>query len=205
MNLLLFICLQFSPIQETIPDGSFSYPGLNPREILIVDRKNSPLLEKSYQDLLASLKERKMEKEILLHLLYYVRETLFDPNLCNMENVATLIQALHPDELEPEIPLDFFLKQRTGVCRHMALTTAYIIDRLISDGWLKGQSLLIRENIPSGRHAWTLFLSEEGAWHLDASWGFLADGKTEEGFLHLCQYYGKQVMLKQNKRWSSDD
>jgi len=205
MNLLLPLFFLFCPIKETIPDGSFCYKGLHPREIIILDRDNSPILENSYQDLLGILEKNTSEKELLLHVLLFVRETLFDPSLCSMESVAALISSHYPGELEPEISLEFFLKNRIGVCRHSALTSAYFLHRLSKDGYLEGTTFLIRDDIPGGRHAWTLFLSEEGAWHLDTYWGFLENGKTREGFQHLSQYYGRHIMLEQKKRWANND
>jgi len=193
LALSILLCL------ESIPEGSFLYPGSKPREVISVDPARSPYLSRAYEKF--EITEDLSEEQILNCLLHYVREELFDLNLCNKWDLINLIHTLYPDETEPEIPLDEFLKHKTGLCRHLALTTTYLIDRLIKDGWLQGNAYLIRENCPTGRHAWTLYLSEEGAWHLDSLWGVLENGKTSAGFSNLCDNYGKRNMYEQKKRW----
>lgn len=202
MNFILSTIIYLLPIlQESIPDGPFQYSGAHPREIIVVDPEASPLLDAAYDKLLTYLKEDFSEEQIIELVFLYVREVLFNLNLCNEREVRALIYTLHPDEAEPEIPLETFLKYKTGLCRHIALTSTCLLNRLIKDDWLQGDAFLIRENCPSGRHAWTLFLSEEGAWHLDSLWGVLENGKTSAGFSRLCDNYGKRIMYEQKKRW----
>lgn len=204
MNLILSAIFFLHPIiQESIPEGTFTYPGFHPREIILVEPERSPLLEKAYHEIESKLKETSSEQEILEITSRYVREVLFDLNFCNERKVSSLIQTLYPDESEPEISIETFLEQKTGVCRHIALTSTYLVNRLIKAGWLKGEALLIRENCPTGRHAWTLFLSNDGAWHLDSLWGVLENGKNSAGFSELCNKYGKRTMNDQKKRWET--
>jgi len=143
------------------------------------------------------------EEQILETVFWYVREELFDLSLCNERLVQLFIHSLYPDETEPEIPLETFLEHKIGVCRHIALATTCLVDRLVKEGWLEGEALLIRANCPTGRHAWTLFLSEEGAWHLDSLWGIFENGKTGAGLSKLCDNYGKRIMNEQKKRWEN--
>ncbi|NGX60388.1 MAG: hypothetical protein KR126chlam3_01561, partial [Chlamydiae bacterium] len=86
---------------------------------------------------------------------------------------------------------------------HIALTTTYLLDALIEKKKLKGELFFIREQTPFGRHAWTLLLTETAAWHIDAYWGIIENGKTDAGFARLCQKYGKRVMERQKLRWQS--
>lgn len=195
--LLSFLFLScFPEINDMIPEGPFSYPGQNPREIIIVDPSNAPLLKEATQNLVVRL-----EKDILQTTLQFVREELFDIMNCDDETVWALIDQNSEGKLEPEIPLELFLKEKVGVCRHIALTTTYLIDHLIKKEILTGEVFLIREQTPFGRHAWTLLLTEEGAWHLDAYWGILENGRTDEGFFKLCRKYGTRVMERQKQRW----
>jgi|GEM_PF-3150162 len=190
--LLLF----FPPIEEVIPEGPFSYPGKSSREVIIVDPNHAPLLDRATQSLL-----QQVEKDILQKTLCYVKEELFDLDLCDED---TLWNFIAETEMFPEIPLDVFLDAKIGVCRHFALTATYLIEQLIRKGVLKGEVFLIREDTPFGRHAWTLFLSEHSAWHLDAYWGVLENGKTDAGFSKLCHKYGMRVMQKQKLRWENE-
>jgi hypothetical protein len=192
----------FFPIQEHIPDHPFCYPGIKKREVIVVDPQNAPLLEASAKDFVNRLTPEMKEEEILRELLHFVRDALFDPPLCTNANLQNYI--LQSYGLYDEIPIDYFLSGKTGVCRHLALTSTYIADYLVKTGWLKGEALLIRDDLPSGRHAWTLFLSEEGAWHLDACWNIFKNGKNRADFYHLCQKYGRRVMKQQEKRWKKE-
>jgi len=178
--------------QEAIPDGPFSYPGINRREVLLVDPENSPILNEAFADLKNQLEKTFDEREILLTTFYFVREHLFDLDRCTEKIVAELIQQFTGQE--PEISIEIFLEEKIGVCRHIALVTTYLLHRLNLEGWIEGKALLIREQIPSGRHAWSVFISESGAWHLDPYWGIFENGKTRAGFCHLCQKYGKRAM-----------
>lgn len=201
MNLILSALLFLTPIiDEAIPEGPFRYPGTHPREVIVVDPENSPLLDQAYGKLEKRI-EGLTEEQILETIFWYVRDELFDLRLCKEKLVQQFIYSLHPEETEPEIPLETFLEYKIGVCRHIALATTCLVNRLVKEGWLEGEALLIRANCPSGRHAWTLFLSEEGAWHLDSLWGIFENGKTNAGFSKLCDNYGKRIMNEQNKRW----
>jgi len=191
----LLLSLSFPAVEETIPEGPFSYPGQSPREIIIVNPNEAPILEGATQDLLVQV-----EEEILHKTLAFVREELFDLDLCDEDKLWSFIEETG---LFPEIPLDVFLDAKIGVCRHFALTATYLIEQLIREGVLKGEVFLIREDTPFGRHAWTLFLSEQGAWHIDAYWGVLENGKTDAGFSKLCHKYGRRVMESQKKRYEN--
>ncbi len=201
MTLFLFLLALFPSIEKTIPEGPFIYPGLHPREVIFVDPENSPILDTVYKDLKKRLSSEYTEKEILQIISLYIREEIFDLNKCNPASLTLLIQELHPEEDEPEISLDAFLQEKTGLCRHVALVTTYLVDRLVKDEWLEGETFFIRENLPDQRHAWTLFISEEGAWHLDALWGVLENGKSDAGFFRLSKKYGRRTMEGQKKHW----
>lgn len=203
MNLILSALLFLTPIiDEAIPEGPFRYPGSRPREVIMVDPENSPRLDQAYRELEQRL-EGLTEEQILETVFWYVREELFDLSLCNERLVQLFIHSLYPDETEPEISLETFLEYKIGVCRHTALATTCLVDRLVKEGWIDGEALLIRANCPTGRHAWTLFLSEEGAWHLDSLWGIFENGKTGAGLSKLCDNYGKRIMNEQKKRWEN--
>lgn len=206
MNCILYLLLlsSFPEIGETIPSGPFSYPGQNPREIIIVDPTSSPLLTQAKERILLKIDPLASEEEILINTVHFVREELFDLMKCDETNVWKFIIARSDEEELPEIPLDAFLKEKLGVCRHIALTTTYLLDALIEKEKLKGELFFIREQTPFGRHAWTLLLTETAAWHIDAYWGIIENGKTDAGFARLCQKYGKRVMEEQKLRWEDD-
>lgn len=194
--LALVLLSTFPKIDQAIPEGSFSYPGQSIREVITVDPEDSPLLQKACTDL-----KRSLEKTILSKTLQFVQENLFERDCCTEENLRHLLQNFGNGQPDPDISLEVFLEEKTGVCRHIALTTTYLINHLIKEGFLEGSTYLIREQTPLGRHAWTLFLSKDAAWHLDPYWGILEDGKTRAGFSQLCKKYGKKTMERQKVWW----
>lgn len=196
---LLF--LAFVVLEERIPDEAFCYPGKYDREIITFHPESSPVFEKTYQELRNQLWYGQSEEEILLTTVNFVQQEAFNLALCTNPQVVKMIIG----DGRKEIPLDAFLEKRQGVCRHIALCVTLLIHRLIEEEVLHGTAYLIRENLPWGRHAWTLFLSEKGAWHLDAYYGVLENGKSRAGFSSLCQKYGKEVMQRQSRRWKNDD
>lgn len=185
---LLFL---WALLVEQIPPEPFAYSGKGPREVILFDKDRAPHFDQALATLLSRLDEEATEQEILETTTCFVRDELFDQ--------STPIEPLIDEG--GEIPLETFLETRTGLCRHYALTTTLLIDQLIKGGKLDGEVYLIREETPKGRHGWTLFLSEEGAWHLDPYWDLLKNGKEEKDFLGLCQKYGKRTMEKQKLRW----
>lgn len=188
-------------IDEGIPEGPFCYPGKHKREVITFDPQSAPLFEQAYQTLKNRLIGLTSEQEILLETVDFVQRDLFDLPECTNQNVIQLI--LH--EGMGEIPLETFLREKKGVCRHLALTVTLLVDSLVRDGTLSGKALLIREDLLWGRHAWTLYLSESGAWHLDAFYGIMENGKTRAGFSLLCQKYGCDAMMRQQARWEHDN
>lgn len=203
MNLLLplFLLFSLSEIEETIPNAPFVYPGKHPREVILFDPPNSPRLQEAKSQFFEKLRPSFSEAEILVTLIDFIRDEVFDLTKCDNKILSNL---LGDTSKEPEIPIDYFIEQRIGVCRHIALVTTYFVDQLIKENMLSGEVFFIRENLPYGRHAWTLLLTETGAWHIDAYWGSLENAKTDAGFLNLCRKYGKRVMDTQKLRWSHD-
>jgi len=203
MNLLLslFFLFTFPEIEETIPNSPCAYPGKHPREVILFDPPNSPLLQAAKNQFFEKLSPPFSEAEILVSLIDFIRGEIFD---LTKSETTKLRNLLGDTSNQPEIPIDFFIEHRIGVCRHMALITTYFVDQLIKENMLPGEAFFIRENLPYGRHAWTLLLTESGAWHIDAYWGSLENGKTDAGFLNLCKKYGKRIMDTQKLRWNHD-
>lgn len=202
MLLAIFLLTHFAQLGETIPEGPFQYRGKLPREIITCDPAHSPILEAKYKEWVEEVRGANGEEQILHQLLTYLRAKTFSIEECTPAKVIRWIETNYKESKEAEIPLDAFLEARLGVCRHTALTTTYFLDRMVKEGRLQGKPFLIREELPFGRHAWTLLLTEQGAWHIDTLWGVIANGKTKVGYQRLCSLYGKGVMERQKLRWT---
>ena len=59
------------------------------------------------------------------------------------------------------IVLDDFMEAKIGVCTHHALLNAYILSRLIDDGFLKGQVIHYQQQLNDRTHVWNLFIDEQ--------------------------------------------
>lgn len=214
MKFILFIFFAFhslaishqSPVllDEEIPDPPFVYKGMSPREIITYDQKSSSLMD-TYVDQFISLLPLNSSLEFTLQkLIQFVAYTLFDPRLCNEFDTYELIQKFcTPTNEFPEIPLDIFLKAHIGLCRHISLCTALLLDKLIKKDLIKGNVLFIRAETPQGRHAWPLLVSERNVWSIDPYWRILEDAKTVVGWQTLCERYGEKTMEQQRFRWDS--
>lgn len=196
MIYLTAIFFLVSLLNETLPKGPVAYVGKGPREIILLDPDNSPLLKQAVDSFIMQLPKHIPEEEIINELVHYIAYELFDPSLCNEDFVFSFISE------KKEMPLEAFIEAKAGICRHIALTTVYFLEKCVEKDVLDGKAFLIREDIPSGRHGWALFLTKNSAWHIDAYWGFAIDGKNSSGFKRLCQKYGKRVMDKQKTRWN---
>lgn len=184
--MILFLLIALTPMDETLPDGSFSYPGQNRREVILFDPDNSPHFDAAYQRLTSQITPEMEEVEILQTVGELI-ETLFDREKGSPQSIYSFAGTR-------EVPLDAFLEEKIGICRHYALVAALFLKRLSNEGWIDGEARLIRRDIPDRRHGWCLFLSEDHAWHFDPLWGILEDMRTETGTLRLYQRYGKKAI-----------
>lgn len=198
--MIALLLLALLPIDEAIPDEAFCYLGKYEREVITFDPSNCPAFDKAYQNLREHLTDLESEEDILLTTLDYVQRELFDLSLCTNPRVLEMIS----EDGRKEIPLDAFLQEKQGVCRHIALCVTLLLHQLIDEEVLDGEVYLIREDLSWGRHAWTLLITKQSAWHLDAYQGIFEDGKTRAGFSNLCQKYGRDVMQRQSTRWKHD-
>ena len=174
------------------------------REVIVLNPKNSPLLNAHYNHIVAFLRSQAghlTEREILTYVKNYIRNYMLfrstEPSLERM--TAQLVgdfkrerpaESLDYEESScypghgnvtvkvPFIPIDHFIEKGIGVCRHHALIAAYIFDRLTYEDppLLKGAVQHMRDNIFRGAHVWVTFVSESGSkWLVDTLWDTLED------------------------------
>ena len=198
------------------------------REILVLNSTQSPELAMHYTQFRKLLHSGMTTFDVLHVLKDYVRKQIFPSCLLqNMSLVdavilpsisldgdlestvsrmvdqarkthLTVTNTKNPSTLIPIMPLDDFVKSQIGLCRHHALTTAYLIDRLLSekDPLIEGTVQHIRGNLDgpfNGAHSWdTLIPKQKGKaspekWHLDTFWDELfnfAEDQTKLRWLY---------------------
>jgi hypothetical protein len=193
MAALVVLCFgekDFEPVEE---DSSFSllekahaWVAATPyaHEILLLDPEDSPLLSAYYEwnkDAF-SLAARESAPALFCKISSVLHNEIFT----NIENPRKGVAIVRAKWGHPCVPLDIFIDNHSGVCRHFVLAAAYFLARLQSENLLSFQPLeirIIRENlIYGGRHAWL----QVGSWHFDPYWNLIADmaNTTHREFLY---------------------
>lgn len=181
------------------------------REMILLDPNNSPLLLAHYNNfdhLIARYMQGKgkdqLSPEDLINITNMFMCNCVFPRSNNMESqVDDLVEKCKQDptiskvNFQPCIPIDVFLKEKSGVCRHHALVGAYLLDRYIQEHAdtcsFKGKVQIMRDNVNGflkGGHAWlTLVCSNNKNFCIDTLneiSGDLGDSNFRETTLQDC-------------------
>ena len=157
-------------IGRDTPINGGVYVGAVPREALVVDDSTQPELNQAYQELLRRrlIKVQRGEEfkvGILREVFDLARELLpRDP-----ARVEELVRYQQQDQ---KVSLGSFIG-KAGVCRHIALLTGYMLERLIRDGHISGKVSVDRNYIEGfGGHSWVRYInSSEKVFIIDAALG----------------------------------
>lgn len=177
------------------------------------------ILELKYAHLLTELKtftspqddKSDTTEDFLKQIKKYVQTYIFP--LDNKGNLVALVEEdilqykkenpeLHIKEA-PFIPIEYFIHKKHGVCRHHAIVTAYLIDRLIRENKmpLRGNIHVVRGELPQAPHAWVVFRSYNGkSYHLDTIFDKLVDISSDTGLSSLESIYQTKEVAIQDKR-----
>lgn len=230
---IIFDGIKYTPItshQFGLSTGQFVSSGsFSSRELVLVDFEQSPHLQEHYNELVSLLESAKKngtlnpstEVSTLLQIIKtYVRTEIFptcnNPSLENeTEQAIEEYRTNHPDSrlmLKDEkdsvsvVPIDYFVEKKLGVCRHHALVTALLIDRLISE---HGDSLIpngvvqhVRDIIKTDNeafaHVWLTLVESNGTkWHIDTLWDMVEDLSDSTGVDNLKKIYGPTAIDNQ--------
>ncbi|MFI5333543.1 MAG: hypothetical protein ACHQT8_00045 [Chlamydiales bacterium] len=216
-----------------LPPGSGEFPstrfvsiGETPfrREIISLDPSTSETLEKKYALLLSKiLSECSTYEEIFTLTAGFVRREVFSPPLSNEQNINDFLQDwIHANarrrdaftltdqnQLWPVIPLEDFVKAKTGICRHLALVVGYFLDKLQGEESCRsilprGKTYFLRNEVTLrpeiSHHAWNLFLSDDRSiiWHIDSTVGIIKDVRKEG--LAIARIYGPKALEQEKQR-----
>lgn len=220
---------QFVPLTGKVTDfitqPSASIGSSTGREIVTLDPANSPLLNQHYEALEQLILEASQKKgatlspqEMLILVNTHVREEIFptcnDPNLERQVDAFVNSKRETQDKVEtrgrdkkeiPVIPIDDFIAAKTGVCRHHAMVTAYLLDRLTKEHGgkevPKGTVRHVRDNLDAGgAHVWVNFICDAGKFHLDTLWNVVTPFNQPGEQRRLQRMYGQNVMANQERR-----
>lgn len=158
--------------------------GAHGREAIVVDWRHhaSPGTAKSlaslYDEALRrATDDRGFRRNLALQAVYdTVNEHFLDRSPSGVDRVNAFVGA-RPDD---KVHIDCYISARAGVCRHMALVCAAMLERMVDEGLLRGKVSNDRNSIAGvGAHAWCRYTSSSGdVVILDPMQGYF--GKLEE-------------------------
>lgn len=187
------------------------------REIILLDPANSPRLNAHFTKLRSKLKPGMSTEKVLEALKEYVRKEIF-PNGSESEISVMVEKARQTHQTTkhkdnnipiPLIPIDHFIEKKIGVCRHHALVTAYMLDRLLTEKnpLIEGTVQHMRGNTHIGAHVWVTFIPKKKSffswsekYHLDTLWDVLINFASQSKIDMLSLMYGKEMINDQIKR-----
>lgn len=139
--------------------------GGNEREAIVVDDEKDPVLGEIYQELLKRLAPAEASGTPKLGLLDEVFKLVCEKLPYDADGVDNIVAKAGARE-DKKISLANFINNKpkpAGVCRHQALLSAYLLERLIKDGKVGGKVSIDRNYVPGlGGHAWTRYTSRRG-------------------------------------------
>jgi hypothetical protein len=140
-------------------DGSAG-GGKHQREIITVDYRNSRVLQDLYDRVSQkAAASGKITEESAIDAVYDVVKAVYTKKSSKAVNALLKRHGIGPDE---PISLDEFVKEGTGVCRHMAMTVGVILEKYVRQGYLRGEVSVDRNTDVRGGHAWVRYTHEDG-------------------------------------------
>lgn len=147
-------------IGRDTPINGGVYLGGGQREAVVVDDTKSPYLDNVYSDLIRETESDRQNgrfKSAILTRVFDKARQVLPYDLSKTEQIAA------PYSNDNKVSLDVFIANKVGVCRHQALLTAYLIERLKKDGYVRGTASIDRNSIAGkGGHAWVRYTNSGG-------------------------------------------
>jgi hypothetical protein len=171
------------------------YLGGGPREAIAVSPETDPRIDAVYDRMtrkrvLGGLVKRALGgKPTTNEQLQTVFATVQEVMKYDGPAVEALSDQYRGDRV---VSLGNYIEQGVGVCRHQGLLAAYLIERLIEDGKMKGSVHIERNTIPEygGAHAWASYTDESGTdYVIDAAQSFVGTKKEARAQARTWDYY----------------
>lgn len=170
------IGLMVGPHGHVIEDGKSSSRGdPNSREIITVD--NSPFLMNLYREFRVKVLEQKIRWIDALKSIVNMRRFPLNDEM----KMAARGYGVPEEWKGKSFTIDEFGK-KGGVCRHLGIVNAWLLERGIKDGWINGKVYYVR----GSAHGWAQLSSVSGKMYvLDAAqsnWGEINDLDSKGGY-----------------------
>lgn len=110
---------------------------------------HSPQLLTKYQKIKDKISKEMPTERILAAVISVTRNCFPSTSLDDLSQLSS----------RSVINLEVFISNGKGVCRHHALLNAYFLSCLVRDGYVYGEVIHHRQNLPGGEaHAWNAFM-----------------------------------------------
>lgn len=139
------------------------YLGANNREAISVDidpgKGYTKLRELYRQAKLAASIGDIVQRNRVLPATYEAVNSAFKKKSERAVNALLEKYGVGPDQ---KIALDVFIAEGVGVCRHVSLTCATLLEMFRQDGHIRGEISVDRNGTDAGAHAWCRYTSYSG-------------------------------------------
>lgn len=138
-------------------------------EAIVVDSNKYPSLEQRYQYFAAELERKATSShshinQFALNAAYDEARKALRYDKTGVDRVNKQLDIPHLTTNPQKVSLTVYLENGVGVCRHQALYAAFLLERLIEDGHLRGRVSIDRnwEEATGSGHAWVRYTSSAG-------------------------------------------
>lgn len=169
-------------ISRDSPINGGVYLGAGPHEALVIDDQKYPEeLNRVYNGVISQM-ARQDGKSVFQKVFGVVGENLGGRQgqklIDRVEaEVDKLTAKYGPDT---KVPINDFIRKKIGYCRHRAVLGAYILERLVKEGHIRGSVSVDRNEVPGlGGHAWVRWTEPSGqVYILDSAIGYVGSLDT---------------------------
>lgn len=181
-----FSMLRYRKLSIEQKESFASIGSSSTREIITIDATNSPLVNavyKLFERACDGEKDLTIEKALII-LNQILNEKVFAYNkpdsherreefIKNYKITHPNSTTKHQDKTIPVIPMDAFITEQNGACRHHSFLAWYLLNclKLNRPNLFKGVAIQhIRDNARHGAHSWVNVVTEKGGWLFDSCW-----------------------------------
>ena len=148
---------EYGPSGHKIAGGmSTGRGGVNSREIIAVDWQKDKVLREVYRRIEEKLDPSKMGKDTIPFKVDYL-ESVYDA----IHAAVQYDLSAFADKKGQEVLIGDTLEEG-GVCRHMGIFVAALLEKLVQDGWLRGKVYYVR----GIDHGWAAYQTKSGVFRV---------------------------------------
>ncbi|MDD3375317.1 MAG: FHA domain-containing protein [Candidatus Omnitrophica bacterium] len=148
---------QMGPLGHLIAGGeSTGRSGRDTREVIKVDWENDEILNQIYKNAISHLDKSKADQDTLLYKLDYL-ESVYDA----VDAAIRYDEYAFSDKAGEEVLIGETL-EKGGVCRHMGILVASVLEKMIKEGYLRGKVYYVR----GPGHGWAVYQAKSGSYRV---------------------------------------